>query len=148
MTPNPSAAEALEGVRAINSHIAEQAGCPPMFHVAFGLLMGALVAGQALPVPGSLAVVAVCLAFIALMVRWQRRRLGFFVNGYRRGRTRVVALVVLAMVELLLFGSLWLKVHGLPWAPLAAGGLAAPIAVAGSYVWQAAYRMDLAKTAR
>lgn len=148
MTQPPSAAEALEGVRAINSQIAEQVLCPPQFHFAFGALMGALVAGEALPVPGSMAVLVVCMAAVVLMVRAQRRRLGFFVNGYRRGRTRVVAISLLVIVEALLFGSLWLKFHGLPLAPLAAGALVVPIAIAGSYIWQAAYRTDLARAAQ
>jgi phosphatidylglycerophosphate synthase len=148
MSDTSSPADALAGVRAINDQIARKVECPPQYHLAFGLLMGAMVAGQALSPLGACVVLVICMGFLGLMFMWQRRRLGVFVNGYRRGRTRSVALTLLVIVEALLFGSIWLKHQGLPWAPLAAAALVVPIAIAGSYIWQAAYRTDLARAAQ
>ena len=40
-------------------------------------------------------VMAAVLCAVALVVRWDRRRTGMFVNGYRAGRTRVVTVALL-----------------------------------------------------
>ena len=146
MTDTESARNALEETRRLRAEVADKAACPPIMHAAFGLLMGALVASQALPVPSAMAVLAICMAGVAWMVQWQRKRMGFFVNGYRRGRTRRVALGLLAFCEAVLVVSLWLKYgRHIGWAPLAGGALVFPVAILGSYVWQAAYRADLSR---
>ncbi len=148
MTNVLSASQALEDARAARAEVAARLDCPPQMHAFIALLMATMVASQSLPSPLNAAAVAPCLAAVALLVRYQRKRFGFFVNGYRRGRTRWVALSLLAFVEVVLFGSIWLKLaHHLAWAPLAGGVLVFPVSIFGSYRWQAAYKADLAQTA-
>lgn len=143
-----SASQALEAARTARAQVAARADCPPLMHAIFAALMAAMVASQSLPSPLNAAALAPSLAAIAALVVYQRKRYGFFVNGYRKGRTRWVALSLLGIVEVLLFASIWLKVErGLVWAPLAAGVLVFPIALFGSYRWQAAYKADLAQAA-
>lgn len=148
MTDSQSAFEALAGVEAINAEVARKASCPPHLRAAFALIMGAMVASQALTPGGSVSILVACFFGVILLLKTQRERLGFFVNGYRRGRTRWVALSLLVVVEALLFGSIWLKLHGYPWAPLAAGGFTTVLAFGASYVWQWAYQIDLASATR
>ncbi len=149
MTDALSASQALEDARAARAQVAARLDCPPQMHAVLALLMAMMVASQSLPSPLNTAAVAPCLAGVVLLVQHQRKRYGFFVNGYRRGRTRRVALTLLAFVEVVLFGSIWLKLaHHLAWAPLAGGVLVFPVTLFGSYRWQAAYRADLAQTAR
>ena len=138
------ALKALEDARTAQAGLAERVNCPPHMRVAFGLIMGALIAAQAAPSSVAIGVTAACLGAVVLMIRAIRRRTGIFVNGYRRGRTRWVALGLLAIVESALAFSLWLKLaHHLVWAPLAAGAAVTVIAIAASFLWQAAYRADL-----
>jgi hypothetical protein len=145
MTDTASALKALEDAQSARAQVGQRLTCPPHMHAAFGLLLGTLIAGQALPWQGTIAVMLLCFCAGAWMYQWQRKRMGFFVNGYRRGRTRRVAVGLVVFVEIVLFTSLWLKLgQHIDWAPLVGGALVFPVGVAGSYAWQAAYRADLA----
>jgi hypothetical protein len=138
------ALKALEDARAVQVGVAERARCPPHMHLAFGLLLGALDASPAAPVPYELAILAVAMGCVALMIRWQRRRLGFFVNGYRKGRTLMVTLPLLALTEALLFGGMWLKyARHLDWAPLVSGAVMVVVGTAASYAFGRIYRAEL-----
>lgn len=116
-------------------------------HMATGAVMGILVASYALPPDTQLAVAAVVLAATALIVAADRRRDGFFVHGYRAGRTRRVALVFLAIAIIGLIGGVVGKLaYGLVWAPIAAGAIVAVLGTLASLAWERAYRADLAET--
>ena len=148
MTDTLSPARALEEALAARAHVAARADCPAYMHVLAGLLLATMVAIQALPTALNIAALAGCLCAIAAMVAYRRKRYGFFVNGYRRGRTLWVALALLVFVEMVLFGGIWLKESWhVAWAPLAGGALVFPVAVFASYRWQAAYKADLAQAA-
>src|SRR5579875_3441550 len=132
MTDTASALKALEDAQSARAQVGQRLTCPPHMHAAFGLLMSALVAGQALPWQGAIAVVVVCMLGCAWIYQWQRKRLGFFVNGYRRGRTRRVAVGLVVFVEVVLGVCLWLKLgQHIDWAPLVGGALVFPVATAG-----------------
>src|SRR6185503_4845693 len=109
MTHTLSPSQALDDALAARAHVAARAECPAYMHVLTALLLSTMVAIQALPVIPNLIALAGCLCAIAAIVVWRRRRYGFFVNGYRRGRTLRVALALLALVEIALFGGIWLK---------------------------------------
>jgi hypothetical protein len=144
MTDADAARRALEDAQKVRADLADKVRCPPSWHLAFGLLMGAMVAGEAGPPPVSLGVLAVCLGGVVLMARAMRKRMGFFVNGYRRGRTLWVALSLLAFVEVVLFGGIWLKdARHIAWAPLVGGAVVAAVTTFASYLWQAAYRAEM-----
>jgi hypothetical protein len=148
MTDTLSAARALEEARAARAHVAARAACPPHMHVLVALLMAAMVASQSLASPLNLFALAPSLCAVAALIVHQRKRYGFFVNGYRRGRTLWVAIPLLVFVEAVLFGGIWLKDSWhLVWAPLAGGVLVFPATLFASYRWQAVYKADMAQPA-
>lgn len=103
------------------------------------MLFGALCAAK--PAPGFIALSISAARFVAIgvMVAISRKRMGFFINGYRRGRTRAVAI----SVESIFFASLRLIItQHIAWAPFAGGALIVPIVVLASFRWQAAYRSE------
>lgn len=74
-----------------------------------------------------------------------RKRMGFFVNGYRKGGTRAVAISLLVTVESIYFASLWLKgTQHIVWAPLVGGAIIVPVVFLAVSRWQAAYRSEFA----
>ena len=148
MTDAEAARQALADVGAIRGQVADKVRCPPRWHVAFGAILGSMVAGQAFPTAVSMAITVVCLCITVLLMQAARRRMGFFVNGYRRGKTLWVALSLLAFVEGMLALGIWMKVGlHLPWAPFACGAVVAPVSVGASYLWQSVYRRELAQSA-
>lgn len=96
-----NARAALAAKEAAEASIARMSLCPPWRHAAFAGIMAALVIDPAVPLPWRFAVIVAAFAGIALVVRSDRRRLGMFINGYRRGRTRLVTFPMLAVVMLL-----------------------------------------------
>lgn len=145
MTDADAAAAALMDARRVQAEIVEKSQCPPAMHLVFGGLMGALVAAQG----GSASVVfgvegVVMLAAVILFLR-TRRRLGFFVNGYRRGRTRwAVAALLLVFLPAMALAA-WCKLErGLTWPALALGALTFVAGTAASWGWRRLYQSELA----
>lgn len=137
------AEQALKALRTTQGRLAERAHWSWQRHAAFGAVMGALVASYALPPAGAvLGLLLCCLAMVAIVVR-DRRRDGFFVNGYRGGRTRgVTALLLLAALGALAVALIG-KDHGHGWAPLAAGAVLFVVATYASMAWERVYRKEL-----
>ena len=144
------AAAALSAMQASRDNLAAiaAASCPPARHLAFAGLMGGMVASQA--APGSLVMVceALLLVGVALVVMWDRRRTGMFINGYRAGPTRPITfgmlgftLATLALCDWLMFS------RGVAWAPLAGGVVVAVVGYFGSALWQRIYLRDLRRAA-
>ena len=148
--PDIEAEEAKRALAALGEtrqRMAQRAHWSLPRHMATGAVMGILVASYALPASTQLAVAAVVLAATALIVAADRKRDGFFVNGYRAGRTRRVAFVFLALAIIGLAAGITGKVvYGLVWAPVAAGAIVAVLGTFASLAWERAYRADLAET--
>jgi hypothetical protein len=138
------AAEALATMRASQERLALAANCPPERHLAFAALMGGVIATPALPFPYAIAAEVVLLLGVALVIRWDRRRTGMFINGYRAGRTRPLTFLMLAVVLALYMAGVWL-VHdrGIWWGPLATGAVAAAAGYYFSVVWQRIFRREM-----
>jgi hypothetical protein len=145
VTSPHDAAAALEEARAARSRLADTLRCPPYMHAVFGALLGGLVASEAASDRGTLIIEGIIASVAMVIFIVQRRRLGFFINGYRRGRTRPVALAV-AGVYLLLFSlAAYLKgADGLHWPALALGLLMFGLGTRASVVWQARYQAEMA----
>lgn len=144
MTRDEDALRMLAEVEAANSDMAERAKAPTWYHPVFGLLMGGLVAVQGQAVPAKLSYYVIFLIAIALLARAYKRHTGMWINGYRAGRTRWVAVGLAALSTLSMLIAVWLqRERGLTAAPLVFGALIAVIVTIGGFVWEAAFRADL-----
>lgn len=135
---------ALEAKRAAEAQLARACNCPPWRHGLFGLLMGALVVSPAFEQTIRFAMLAAILCCIPLIIHSDRKRMGMFINGYRRGKTRVVALGVLA-VELsiyMLSTYYGMVLHNVV-VPLALGISGLVIGILGSMLWQRVFVREL-----
>lgn len=86
------------------------------------MLFGTLCTTQAAPGFIALSITAACFVAIGVIVAIARKRMGFLVNDYRKGRTRAVTISLLIIVESIYVVSLWLKItQHIAWAPFAGG---------------------------
>jgi len=145
VTDRYDAAAALEDARVSRVKLAEKLRCPPYMHAVFGGLLGGLVASEAASDHGTLMIEGLIFAVGVTVFIVQRRRLGFFINGYRRGRTRPIAMAIVGVYLLLFSFAAYLKAEdGLHWPALALGMLMFCLATWGSAVWQARYQAEMA----
>ncbi|CAN5516228.1 hypothetical protein BH09PSE4_BH09PSE4_01670 [soil metagenome] len=143
-TTAAEAAAELAAMRASQARLAAAANCPPARHFAFAGLLGALVATPALSLTGAIVAEAFIVAGIALVIRWDRRRTGMFINGYRAGRTRPLTFAMLAIVLGLYTASFWLsRGRDIHWAPLPLAALAALLGCNMSKIWQRIFLREL-----
>jgi hypothetical protein len=98
---------ALDAAQDATSSLVEtaRAACPPWRHAAFALVMALLVLSTGLPLPWRLALFLTGMIGTGWLAAWDRRRSGIFVNGFRRGATRPVALALLGMMLVLVFAE-------------------------------------------
>jgi uncharacterized membrane protein len=138
------AVSALDAKRQAEAQLARACNCPPWRHAVFGLLFGALIAGPAFPFAIWMAILVLILCCTALIIRSDRKRLGMFINGYRRGKTRVVAIGTLIAELALYFVSV---VRALDQqdhvTPLLLGIVAIAVGIIGSLLWQRVFVREL-----
>lgn len=142
--PNVAEArDALDQIDASRARLARAAACPPVRHFAFAAVMGTLVLS---PLAGRyqiLTIVPIMLA-VVLIVQWDRRRLGMFVNGYRRGRTRLVTAALLLTILPIYFVSARLALQAkLVWPSIALAAAAMLVSYVGSTIWQRVFRREM-----
>jgi hypothetical protein len=134
----------LAEVDAAHADLAERAKAQVWYHPALGLLIGGIVAAQGLPIAGKIACYLVFAAGLVLLTRAYTRHTGVWINGYRAGRTRWVAVGLAAITTLCMLIAVWLdRERGLVYAPLVFGAIVAVIVTIGGFVWEAAYRREL-----
>jgi len=138
------AARSLEMMHTARGALAERARWSFARHAAVGLLLGGLIAGYALPDPWPVIVAGACMAATAIVIARDRRRDGFFVSGYRPGRTRWVTFLMLLVGLCALVGAIGMKTrYGLAWAPFVIGSGMAVFATVTSIMWERVYRREL-----
>lgn len=143
-TEAAEAVEALAAMHASQARLARAASCPPERHLAFAALMTAYISAPAAPFALMLGIEALLLACVPLIILWDKRRTGMFINGYRPGRTRPVIAVLLAgMLSLYMLGYVAARMHGLTWVPLALAPVGAVVGYFGSVWWQRIYAREL-----
>jgi hypothetical protein len=149
MEPELDPAEALALAKGARARLAARAATPAWYAPLYGLGCGGLVAGGGMRPPWSLIVIAVSLAWVFLLYgRWQRKS-GLAVGGYRKGRTRTIALaLVVALLGLTLAGFALRERMGFIWAPIVCGAVAAAIAAFASAAWDRAWRDQMIRDAR
>jgi hypothetical protein len=144
MTSIEEARAALDAKQGVEQRLADVTLCPPWRHAAFALVMAALVGQSGVPLAWRFVVLPLALLAIALIVQSDRRRLGIFINGYRRGRTRLVVFPLLAVVMALYAASFYFGVdRDRPALSLALGALTFVVAYAGSVLWQRVFVREL-----
>jgi hypothetical protein len=110
----------------------------------FGLLMGALVASPAFDTVPRFAILIAILACIPLIIHSDRKRTGMLINGYRRGKTRLVVAGILIVELGLYFVSLTRGLdHHDRLTPLLLGVVAVLIGIAGSLLWQRVFVREM-----
>lgn len=135
---------ALDAKQAAEQRLAAAADCPPWRHAIFAALMAALVAAPALPHVWQFVLLALALVTVPLIVRSDRRRTGMFVNGYRRGRTMAITIVMLGANMVLYVTSFYRAVeHGDHRTGLLLAPIAFAIAYAGSVAWMRVFRREM-----
>ncbi|PVE59358.1 hypothetical protein DC429_02835 [Arthrobacter sp. TPD3018] len=139
-----NAAEALAFIEQSRLRLAAASGVPPIRHAAFAALIGALVASPMAPgISRFVVLIGIFVALIAI-IRWDRRRMGMFINGYRAGKTRWITFAMLGVILPLHMLGFWLMIdHGIRWAPLALALVASAIAYGGSVWWCRVFRREL-----
>lgn len=73
----------------------------PARHAAFALLSSGFIANAAVPIPWMWTSETVLMLSIVLIYRWNLRRSGMFISGYRRGKTRALTFAMLGVTALL-----------------------------------------------
>jgi hypothetical protein len=138
------ALSALDAKRAAEAQMVKAANCPPWRHAVFGLLMGALIASPAFETTVRFAILVGILACIPIIIHSDRKRTGMFINGYRRGKTRIVVAGILIVELGLYFVSLTRGLeHHDRLTPLLLGVLGIVIGIAGSLLWQRVFVREM-----
>ena len=135
---------ALDKVAAARARIAELGVCPPWRHAAFGLIMGLLILGPGLPLAMQTATMPLAMALMIWILVWDRRRYGMFINGYRRGATLpLTVLLLIAMGGLLVWQIHMRERHAAEWVPFAIAGLAFVVGTGASVWWASIFRREM-----
>jgi hypothetical protein len=135
---------ALAAKGEVEQNLASLSLCPPLRHAAFAAPMATLVGTPALPLLMRFVAYAMIFTGIYLIVQWDKRRLGVFINGYRRGKTRVVTFSMLVLILGLYFASYYFSIsHKEPGISLALAAVAFIIGYLGSTLWQRIFVSEL-----
>ncbi|HVQ10122.1 MAG TPA: hypothetical protein VMS43_16985 [Allosphingosinicella sp.] len=150
MTSELDPAEALALARGARERVAARAGASPGWYAPlYGLCCGGIVAGGGLKPPLGILLVGGSLLAVALLYRRWQHLTGLSVYGYRKGRTRTIAVALVVVLTGLMVAGLVLRERfALGWAPLATGAVAAILAAWGSHSWDRAWRAQMTDAAQ
>ncbi|MGH6651855.1 MAG: hypothetical protein ACREB7_12070 [Sphingopyxis sp.] len=143
---NPiEARAALDSMAEAQRELARSGPKYPLWrHAAFAAVMATLVLGQGFDLPVQLPLLVAPLAAIAWLVADDRKRYGVFVNGYRKGRTLPVTLLLLALMLGAMGGELYARFNHLDLGvKLGIAGFAFVVALAMSLWWTRLYDREL-----
>ncbi|GEC60451.1 hypothetical protein GOX01_07820 [Gluconobacter oxydans] len=140
VTSRDDARVQLEALGAFREKLGDELVCPWWNAPVMGGLLALLTFSMSLDPPFIFLLEGLCIALIGIFYALARRRMGYFVNGYRRGRTRKVAIgMMLAVYAMMALSGA--SVRGwLPW--LATLGSFA-IGYGAALLWQRAWRADM-----
>ncbi|WP_349291939.1 hypothetical protein [Gluconobacter sp. Dm-73] len=132
----------LEALDAFRSRLPKELACPWWNAPVMGGLLALLTFAMSLEPPFVFLLEGLCVALMGIFFAIARRRMGYFVNGYRRGRTRKIAigmiLAVYAMMALSGAGERVFHLTWLPWiATLGSFAIGYGVALLWRRVWQA-----------
>jgi len=135
---------ALAAVNQAQGKLADRIEVPVWRHLAFGGMFALINVAISLPPAGFGPIFLLWGILFALLLRYDRRRYGVFINGYRRGRTLPVTLCLLALqVGLVVLAR---PARHLPFPSalgLACAAAAFVVAVIGSMIFQRVLMAEL-----
>jgi len=140
-----AAQAALDEMGAAERRLALEGPDYPLWrHAAFGGAMALIILGQGFAVPWSLLILVFAMAGIGALVADDRRRYGVFVNGYRKGRTLPLTLLLLALMLGAMAAEIYARRSGLSLGvKLGIAGASFLIAVGASLWWTRIYQREL-----
>jgi hypothetical protein len=143
-------AEALALAKGARERVAARGAAAPRWYAPlYGLMCGVIVAGGGTRQPMGSVMAALGIVMVGLLYAHWQQMTGLGVNGYRKGRTRTIAVALAAAMVVLMLGGLALRTElGLEWGPLACGALGAVLAWVASAAWDRAWRAQITDDAR
>ncbi len=144
MSNEPNPQEALDAIRAARAEVGKSANYPFIWDLGYGAIIALMVGGAALPQPWNLMSLGLSMAGLALMVRWWRDHIGWWVSGFHPPKARWVAIGMAAVLVACLIASLSTRFgQGAWWVPLVASGVAGLAGIIGGRLWMRVYRKEL-----
>lgn len=137
------ARQGLDAISDAQRAVARASAAPLGRHAGFAAVMAALTLSLALPQPYLIVLLAVALAGVVGLVQWDRRHTGMFVNGYRRGRTLLLTLVLAATTVALNLLTVWLGQDGRTWLALLPVPVTFAVAFGGSLWWERIFLREM-----
>ena len=135
--------QALEAVSSAKRSIAAASAAPLWRHVAFGVVMALLMLSIAAGQPFWMLPWALSMFGVVLLLWWDRRQTGLFVNGYRQGRTLPLTLALLVVTVALAFAAVRLNTHGERQLALLTVPAAFVVALVASLWWERIFLREM-----
>lgn len=146
MMDSSEAAAALAAVNEARDKLVDIGTCPPWRHAATGALFAMLVSANLFDHALRAPLLIGSMVGMVLIVAWDRKHYGVFVNGYRRGRTLWSALTMLAALLVLVVAGMSLREDGASLlARLGVVGATFGTAIGFSLAWHASFRREMAE---
>lgn len=144
VTSRDDARVQLEALGAFREKLAVELVCPWWNAPVMGGLLALLTFAMSLDPPFIFVLEGLCIALIGIFYALARRRMGYFVNGYRRGRTRKIAIgMMLAVYAMMALSGAGARVWHLAWLPWLATLGSFAIGYGAGLLWQRAWRADM-----
>lgn len=137
------ASDALDAVASAKRSLAAASAAPLWRHAAFALLMALVILSAAIDHGLRLVPWSFAMAGMVLLVAWDRRQTGMFVNGYRRGRTLPLTIALLIVTVALAITAVRLSADGEPMLALLTVPAAFGVAFVTSLWWERIFLREL-----
>ncbi|MFT8808958.1 hypothetical protein [Gluconobacter sp.] len=134
----------LDALGAFREKLGDELVCPWWNAPVRGGLLALLTFAMSLESPFIFLVEGLCIALMGIFYALARRRMGYFVNGYRRGRTRKIALgMLLAVYAMMALSGTGVRVLHLAWLPWMATLGSFTIGYGAALLWQRGWQADM-----
>lgn len=123
------------------AELATSMDAPFVRHLVYALIMSVLV--LAITSSKFQAFTAIGVLGIVMIMQWDRKRYGVFINGYRAGKTLSVTIAQLVVLLGAIFAALWGRGNDQAWAGYVAVAVTFVASLGASYIWQAVYKREM-----
>lgn len=134
---------ALDAVTNAECSVAAASAAPMWRHFAFAFLLALVILSAAIDHRLRLVPWIFSMAGMVLLLQWDRRQTGMFANGYRRGRTLPLTIVLLIVITGLAFAAIRLNDLGEPMLALLTVPAASGVALLASLKWERIFLAEL-----